>query len=76
MPVEIAPRIDVDPGIRSGKPVIRGTRVPVDLVIGKLAGGMKPEEIAGEYEITVEDVQAALSYAASVLATEEVRAVG
>jgi uncharacterized protein (DUF433 family) len=76
MPTEIAPRIDVDPGVRFGKPVIRGTRVPVDLVIGKLAGGMKPEEIAREYEITLEDIQAALGYAASVLETEEVRAVG
>ena len=46
------------------------------MVIGKLAGGMKPEEIAKEYEITLEDIQAALSYAASVLATEEVRATG
>ena len=76
MPVEIAPRIDVDPGIRFGKPVIRGTRVPVDLVIGKLAGGMKPEEIAGEYEITVEDIQAALGYIASVLPDSEERAPG
>jgi uncharacterized protein (DUF433 family) len=37
---------------------------------------MKREEIAAEYEISVEDIQAALSYAASALATEEVRAVG
>ncbi len=76
MPIEIAPRIDVEPGIRFGKPVIRGTRVPVDLIIGKLAGGMKSEEIAGEYEITQEDIQAALSYAASVLAATEARATG
>ena len=76
MGTEIAPRIVVDPGVRFGKPVIQGTRVPVDLVIGKLAGGMKAEEIADEYEITLEDIQAALGYAASVLSTEEVRATG
>jgi uncharacterized protein (DUF433 family) len=74
MATEIAPRIVVDPGVRFGKPVIQGTRVPVHLIIAKLAGGMKPEEIAEEYEITLEDIQAALRYAASVLATGEARA--
>jgi len=69
MPTEIAPRIVVDPGVRFGKPVIQGTRVPVHLIIAKLAGGMKPEEIAEEYEITLEDIQAALRYAANVVAT-------
>jgi len=76
MATEIAPRIVVDPGLRFGKPVIQGTRVPVHLIISKLAGGMKPEEIAEEYEITLEDIQAALGYAANVLANEEVRATG
>ena len=76
MATEIAPRIVIDPSVRFGKPVIQGTRVPVDLVIAKLAGGMKREEIVKEYEITLEDIQAALSYAANVLATEEVRATG
>jgi len=38
--VEIAPRINVHEEIRFGKPVISGTRIPVDLIIGKLAGGM------------------------------------
>jgi uncharacterized protein (DUF433 family) len=41
--MEIAPRISVDERIRFGKPVITGTRVPVDLVLGKLAGGMTYE---------------------------------
>ena len=77
MATEIAPGVVVDPGVRFGRPVIRGTRVPVHLVISKLAGGMKPEEeVAEEYEITVEDIQAALRHAANVLATEEVRATG
>jgi len=76
MATEIAPRIVVDPGLRFGKPVIQGTRVPVHLIISKLAGGMKPEEIAEEYEITLKDIQAALGYAANVLANEEVRATG
>lgn len=69
----IAPRITVDPAVRSGKPVIEGTRVPVDVVIGRLAGGMTADEIVEEYEIGVEDVAAALQYAAHVLASEEWR---
>lgn len=75
MAVEIAPRITVDPKVRFGKPVIKGTRVPVDIVVGKLAGGMSVEEVAREYGITEEDVRAALQYAAYLLSTEEVRVV-
>jgi len=76
MAVQIAPRVVVDPAVRFGKPVIQGTRVPVELVIAKLAGGMKGEEIVEEYAITQEDIQAALSYAASMLSAEEVRVTG
>jgi len=64
---EIAPGIVVDPAIRSGKPTIRGTRVPVDLIIAKLAGGMSGQAVAAEYGITLSDVQAALAYAASTM---------
>jgi len=38
--MEIAPRITIDEKVRFGKPVIKGTRVPVDLIVGKLAGEM------------------------------------
>ena len=72
---EIAPRIVVDEQVRFGKPVIAGTRVPVDLVVGKLAGGMSLDEVACEYELTREDVLAALAYAAKAAAAEEIRAV-
>ena len=75
MAVEIAPRIVVDPTVRFGKPVIQGTRVPVEVVVAKLAGGMTTEEVAAEYELTVEDIRATLGYAAKVLAAEEVRAI-
>lgn len=71
---QIAFRIVVEPSVRSGKPVIAGTRVPVELIVAKLAGGMSPEEVAREYELSAEDVRAALSYAATLLATEEIRA--
>ena len=73
---EIAPRIAVDEGIRFGKPVIMGTRVPVDLVVGKLGSGMSIEEVCEEYEITRDDVLAALSYASRAVADEQIRVTG
>lgn len=72
---EIAPRIVVDEKIRFGKPVIKGTRVPVELVVGKLAGGMTFEEVMREYDLTQQDILAALNYAAHVLAQEEIRVI-
>jgi uncharacterized protein (DUF433 family) len=53
-------RIVIDPDIQHGKPVIRGTRVPVTRIIGGLAGGMTHEEIMREYEVTKEDIWAAI----------------
>jgi uncharacterized protein (DUF433 family) len=75
MVVELAPGVVVDPAVRFGKPVIRGTRVPVELVVGKLAGGMAPEEVAAEYGLTVADVRATLRYAATVVASGEIRGI-
>jgi len=72
----IAPRITVDESVRFGRPVVEGTRIPVDMVVAKLAGGMTVEELCDEYELTREDVLAGLGYAASVLAEEQIRAVG
>ena len=72
---EIAPRIAVDETVRFGRPVIAGTRVPVDLVVAKLAGGMTVEQVMAEYEIAREDVLAALAYAARAVADEQVRAL-
>ncbi len=73
--MEIAPRISVDDKIRFGKPVISGTRIPVDLIIGKLAGGMTYEEVMVEYEIKREDILAALNYAAKTISCEEIKAI-
>jgi uncharacterized protein (DUF433 family) len=74
--MEIAPRITIDEKVRFGKPVIKGTRVPVDLILGKLAGGLSYEDIISEYALTKEDIFAALDYAAKHLASEQIRAVG
>ena len=73
--MEIFDRISIDKNVRFGKPVIKGTRVPVDLILGKLASGMSYEEVMSEYEITKEDLLAVLKYAAEVLSAEEVKAI-
>ena len=68
--MEIAPRIEVDAQRGFGKPVVKGTRVPVSLVLGQLASGMSMKE----YDLAREDILACLSYAAQAIDTEEVRA--
>ncbi|OGH10672.1 MAG: hypothetical protein A2857_01985 [Candidatus Levybacteria bacterium RIFCSPHIGHO2_01_FULL_36_15] len=64
--------IAVDPKVRFGKPVIEGTRVPVDLVVGKIAGGMTVDEVMNEYDLTRNQVLAALKYAAKLVEEEEI----
>lgn len=67
--------ITIDPEIMGGKPVVRGTRVPVQVIVGSLAGGMAVDEICHEYRVAKEDVQAALAYAAEALADERIHAL-
>ncbi len=64
-------RIVINPEIQHGKPVIRGTRVSISRIIGGLAGGMTKEEIIREYEVSEEDIKAALEYAAQLIENEE-----
>lgn len=65
-------KIIIDEEIRFGKPIIEGTRITVDEVIGALAGGMTYEEIEEEYGLTKEDILAALHYATKIIAEEKV----
>jgi len=74
--IEIAHKITVDEKVKFGKPVVKGTRVSVDLVLDKLAGGMEMEEITKEYQISKEDILAVLHYAAQVLGHEGIRVTG
>ena len=69
--MKVKKRIIIDPKIQHGKPIIRGTRVPVARIIAEMAGGMTREEVMGEYEITTEDVAAALAYAADLMEADE-----
>jgi uncharacterized protein (DUF433 family) len=75
MRTEIAPRIVVDDAVCHGRPVISGTRVPVEIVLGALAAGETIESVCGSYALEREDVLAALSYAAQTVAETEVRAL-
>ena len=66
-------RITVDPQVLVGKPVIKGTRIAVELVLDLLARGWTKEQILSQYDhITAEDIQACLAYASETLRSEKV----
>lgn len=66
-------RIVVNPDVMTGKPVIRGTRIPVDTLVRMVAQGVPDNEILREYSrLTLEDIRAALTYAAEMVAHEDV----
>ena len=65
-------RIMIDPEVLSGKPVIKGTRIPVYLIIELLANGMTEKEILKQYPtLKKEDIKAALTYASKYSKNEE-----
>ena len=68
-------RIVIDSKIQHGKPVIRGTRVPVSRIVGGLADGMTFEEVRHAYGVTDEDIRAALDFANELVEKEESHAV-
>ena len=71
--VNLAEHIEINPKILLGKPVIRGTRIPVELIVKLIAQGWKNEEIIKEYPVLKEeDIRAALLYAEKVLEEEEI----
>ena len=66
-------RIIADPNIMLGKPIIKGTRITVELLLKKLSEGFTIEDIVSQYpHITKEDVLAAIEYASEVIANEEI----
>lgn len=67
-----AARIEVNPQILAGKPVVKGTRIPVYLILDLIASGYSFERIVESYPVlTVDDVKSAVEYAASVLKNRE-----
>lgn len=66
-------RIEINPRIMVGKPVIRGTRIPVELIVRKLGEGADEKVLCQAYpKLTADDIHAALRHAADSLAHEEV----
>ena len=64
-------RIEINPDIMLGKPVIKGTRIPVELIVRKLGEGVSVEDLLDAYpNLKKKDMQAALIYAADMLANE------
>ncbi len=69
-------RIVIDPKILVGKPVIKGTRIAVELVIDLLARGYTQDQIIGQYDhVTTADIHACLAYASETLRSERVYAL-
>lgn len=69
---ELLERIEVNPRVMLGKPVIRGTRIPVEQILRKLAQNITPDEILNDFpRLALEDIRAALTYTALSLSTEE-----
>jgi uncharacterized protein (DUF433 family) len=68
----VAERIEINPNVMLGKPVIRGTRIPVELILRKLSEGATEAELLDGYpRLTPEDIRAALAYAADAIGHEE-----
>ena len=68
-----APEITLDPGVLSGKPVVAGTRLSVEFVIGLMADGWSEAEILGNYPgLTHDHILACLAYARDALGSEKV----
>ena len=65
-------RITIDPGVLCGKPVIKGTRISIELVLEKLVQGYSYQKITEEYDIQEEDIKTALFFAQKTIANEEV----
>jgi len=72
MSMTITDRIEINPKVMLGKPVIRGTRIPVELILRKLSEGAVESELLDAYpRLTREDIQAAIGFAADTVAHEE-----
>jgi uncharacterized protein (DUF433 family) len=70
-------RIEMNPKVMMGKPVIRGTRIPVELLLRKLGEGATEADLLDAYpRLTKADIQAAIGYAADTVAHEETVLVG
>ena len=66
-------RIEINPKIMLGKPVIKGTRIPVEIILKKLAQNISIREILNDYPKLIEkDIKSAIAFASEELSTEEI----
>ena len=66
-------RIEINPDIMTGKPVVRGTRIPVELILRKLGAGASVEAIIADHpHLTRDDIRAAQAFAADYIAHDEI----
>jgi uncharacterized protein (DUF433 family) len=72
MDTDILKRIHVNPKVLCGKPIIRDTRISVELILEKLASGSSFSEIIYDYDIAEDDIKAAIAYAYEIIANEDV----
>jgi uncharacterized protein (DUF433 family) len=67
----VAPGVTMNPRVRFGKPVIKGTRLDVATVLYQLAAGVTMEELSREYAVSQEDIRNAIGYAAELVAAQD-----
>lgn len=72
MYLDLIKRIEVNPKVLCGKPVIKGTRISVELILEKIAHGDSFDRIIYDYDITQDDIKAAITYAYELVANEEI----
>jgi uncharacterized protein (DUF433 family) len=71
--MKLAERIEANPDVMLGKPVIRGTRVPVELILRRINEGATEEDLLASYpRLTRDDIRAAVAFAAATIAYEEI----
>lgn len=69
----VTERIHIDPSVMMGKPVIRGTRITVELILRKLAEGSSESDLLEDYpHLAIDDIRAAVAYGAASVAHEQV----
>ncbi|HLX10409.1 MAG TPA: DUF433 domain-containing protein [Thermoanaerobaculia bacterium] len=71
--MKLSQRIEANPDVMLGKPVIRGTRVPVELILRRISEGASEEALLASYpHLTQDDIRAAVAFAADTIANDEI----
>ncbi len=71
MEIKNLSRIEINPNILGGKPIIKGTRISVEMILEKLAYGYSFDQLTYDFDITDEDIKEAILYSYKIVANEE-----